>query len=130
MERDLAEQRGLTPLGRLVAYSYAGVDPKFMGIGPVPAVRSLLGKTGLTLDEIDVIELNEAFAAQALSVCHELDPTSRASRRAAHHPDLLVRVTDSSIPICICTLMVTVSPTASRSVSVTVRNPSRAKVTV
>ncbi len=80
MERGLAEQRGLTPLGRLVAYSYAGVDPKFMGIGPVPAVRSLLDKTGLTLDEIDVIELNEAFAAQALSVCHELDlPADRVN---------------------------------------------------
>ena len=91
MERGLAEQRGLTPLGRLVAYSYAGVDPKFMGIGPVPAVRSLLDKTGLTLDEIDVIELNEAFAAQALSVCRELDlpadrPNPNGSGISLGHP--------------------------------------------
>jgi len=80
MERGFAEDRGLTPLGRLIAYSYAGVDPKYMGIGPVPAVRSLLDKTGLTIDDIDVIELNEAFAAQALSVCRELDlPADRTN---------------------------------------------------
>ena len=72
MERELAARRGLRPLGRLVAYSYAGVDPKYMGIGPVPAVRRLLEKTGLGVDDFDVIELNEAFAAQALSVCREL----------------------------------------------------------
>ncbi len=72
MERELAAKRGLRPLGRLVAYSYAGVDPKYMGIGPVPAVRRLLDKTGLGIDDFDVIELNEAFAAQALSVCREL----------------------------------------------------------
>ncbi len=65
MEAKLAAKRGLKPLGRLVAYSYAGVDPKFMGIGPVPAVRSLLQKAGLTVDDIDVFEVNEAFAAQA-----------------------------------------------------------------
>ena len=72
MERELAARRGLRPLGRLVAYSYAGVDPRYMGIGPVPAVRRLLDKTGLGVDDFDVIELNEAFAAQALSVCREL----------------------------------------------------------
>ena len=72
MERELAAKRGLRPLGRLVAYSYAGVDPRYMGIGPVPAVRRLLDKTGLGVDDFDVIELNEAFAAQALSVCREL----------------------------------------------------------
>ncbi len=72
MERELAAKRGLRPLGRLVAYSYAGVDPRYMGIGPVPAVRRLLEKTGLGVDDFDVIELNEAFAAQALSVCREL----------------------------------------------------------
>src|SRR5262249_58903602 len=68
MERGLAEKRGFKPLGRLVAYSYAGVDPKFMGIGPVPAVRVLLKKTGMSLKDIDVFEVNEAFAAQALAV--------------------------------------------------------------
>ena len=72
MERELAAKRGLRPLGRLVAYSYAGVDPRYMGIGPVPAVRRLLEKTGLGVDDFDVIELNEAFAAQALAVCREL----------------------------------------------------------
>ena len=71
-DRETAEKRGLTPMGRLVAYSYAGVDPKLMGMGPVPAVQKLLAKTGLKLDDIDVFEVNEAFAAQALAVCREL----------------------------------------------------------
>ncbi|QEG33810.1 acetyl-CoA C-acyltransferase family protein [Bythopirellula goksoeyrii] len=73
MERDMAQKRGLKPLGQLVAYSYAGVDPKYMGIGPVPAVRALLEKTGVSLDEIDVFEVNEAFAAQAIAVTRELE---------------------------------------------------------
>jgi acetyl-CoA C-acetyltransferase len=73
MERGLAKQRGLKPMGRLVAYSYAGVEPKHMGIGPVPAVRALLKKTGLALKDIDVFEVNEAFAAQAVAVMRELD---------------------------------------------------------
>ncbi len=72
MDRDLAAKRGHKPIGRLIGYSYAGVDPKFMGIGPVPAVRSLLQKAGLSVDDIDVFEVNEAFAAQALAVCREL----------------------------------------------------------
>jgi acetyl-CoA C-acetyltransferase len=71
-DRETANKRGLKPMGRLVAYSYAGVDPKFMGMGPVPAVQKLLAKTGFTLDDIDVFEVNEAFAAQALAVCREL----------------------------------------------------------
>src|SRR5262249_12477501 len=76
MERRLAEKRGLKPMGRLVAYSYAGVDPKYMGIGPVPAGQALLKKTGCNLKDIDVFEVNEAFAAQALAVlrCLELPP--------------------------------------------------------
>ena len=73
MERGLAEQRGLKPMGRLVAYSYAGVDPKYMGIGPVPAVQALFKKTGLGLKDIDVFEVNEAFAAQALAVLRSLE---------------------------------------------------------
>jgi acetyl-CoA C-acetyltransferase len=73
MERKAAEARGLRPLGRLVADSVAAVDPKYMGIGPVPAVRALLARTGLTVKDMDVIELNEAFAAQALGVIRELD---------------------------------------------------------
>ncbi len=76
MERGLAAKRGLQPIGRLVDYSYAGVEPKYMGIGPVPAVQALLKKTGLKLNDIDVFEVNEAFAAQALAVarCLELPP--------------------------------------------------------
>jgi acetyl-CoA C-acetyltransferase len=73
MERGQAERRGLKPMGRLVAYSYAGVDPKFMGIGPVPAVKALLQKTGFGLKDIDVFEVNEAFAAQALAVARGLE---------------------------------------------------------
>jgi acetyl-CoA C-acetyltransferase len=80
MDRELAERRGLEPLGRLVAYSYAGVEPKYMGIGPVPAVRSLLDKTGLTIGDFDVFEVNEAFAAQALAVTRELKlPTDKTN---------------------------------------------------
>ena len=63
---------GFTPLGKLVGYAHAGVEPRVMGMGPVPAVRSLLDKTGLKVDEIDVFEVNEAFAAQALAVAREL----------------------------------------------------------
>jgi len=73
MERGQAERRGLRPIGRLVAYSYAGVDPKLMGIGPIPAVKSLLNKTGMSLNDIDVFEVNEAFAAQAVAVCRGLE---------------------------------------------------------
>ena len=73
MERELAERRGLQPLARLVGYSFAGVDPQYMGIGPIPAVRKLLDKTGLGVDDFDIFEVNEAFAAQALAVCRDLD---------------------------------------------------------
>jgi acetyl-CoA C-acetyltransferase len=73
MERGLAQKRGLRPMGRLVAYSYAGVDPKYMGIGPVPAVQSVLKRAGLGLNDIDVFEVNEAFAAQAVAVCRSLE---------------------------------------------------------
>jgi acetyl-CoA C-acetyltransferase len=70
--RSFAEERGLHPLGRLVAYSHAGVEPRVMGMGPVPATRKVLERAGLKLDEIDVFEVNEAFAAQALAVIREL----------------------------------------------------------
>jgi len=70
--REVAERRGLQPLARLVGYAHAGVDPLYMGIGPVPAVQKVLQRTGLRLEQIDLIELNEAFAAQALAVIREL----------------------------------------------------------
>ena len=66
------ERHGLSPLGRLVAYSHAGVEPRIMGMGPVPATRRVLERAGLKLDDIDVFEVNEAFAAQALAVVREL----------------------------------------------------------
>jgi len=70
---ELAKERGLTPLARFVGYATAGVAPELFGIGPVPAVRKVLKQTGLTLDQIDLIELNEAFAAQALACIKALD---------------------------------------------------------
>jgi len=73
MDRGLAESRGLQPMARLVSYAVAGVEPAVMGIGPVPAIRECLGKCGLTVSDMDVIELNEAFAAQALAVIREHD---------------------------------------------------------
>jgi len=69
---DSARYYGLTPRARVVACATAGVEPRIMGIGPVPAVRKLLARTDLTLEQIDVIELNEAFAAQALACLREL----------------------------------------------------------
>lgn len=63
---------GLSPLGRLVGYAHAGVEPRIMGMGPVPATRMVLDRTGIKVDEIDVFEVNEAFAAQALAVAREL----------------------------------------------------------
>ena len=67
-----AEKRGLKPMGRIVSWGIAGVDPKIMGSGPVPATKLALQKAGLKLDDMDLIELNEAFAAQALAVVKEL----------------------------------------------------------
>lgn len=73
---DAAEQAGLKPLARILGYAHAGVRPDVMGIGPVPAVKALLTKTGMAITDFDVIESNEAFAAQALAVnkCLGLDP--------------------------------------------------------
>jgi len=73
MERHAAEERGLKPMARLVDYAVAGVEPGVMGIGPVPAVRKLYKRTGLSTNEMDVIEANEAFAAQVLAVRRDLD---------------------------------------------------------
>ncbi len=72
MEAGAAKARGAKPLARLVAYAHAGVDPKYMGIGPVPATHLALKKAGLTVNDLDVIEANEAFAAQACAVTRDL----------------------------------------------------------
>jgi acetyl-CoA acyltransferase len=77
MERSLAESLGLKPLARFVGYAVSGVRPEVMGVGPINAVPKLLKRTGMKLDDIDLIELNEAFAAQALAVIRtlEMDPS-------------------------------------------------------
>jgi acetyl-CoA C-acetyltransferase len=77
MEAGAAKARGVKPLARLVAYAHAGVDPKYMGIGPVPATQLALKKAGLTVNDLDVIEANEVFAAQACAVTRDLglDPS-------------------------------------------------------
>jgi acetyl-CoA C-acetyltransferase len=72
MEAGAAERDGFKPMARLVGYAHAGLEPKIMGLGPVPATQALLRKTGLKLEQIDVIEANEAFAAQALGVIQGL----------------------------------------------------------
>lgn len=79
-DRALAEARGLKPMARLVGYAHAGVAPDVMGIGPIPAVQKLFEKTGLTAADFDVIESNEAFAAQACAVMRELGfPSDRVN---------------------------------------------------
>ncbi|MED4879143.1 thiolase family protein, partial [Anoxybacillus geothermalis] len=73
MSREKAEERGVKPLAVIRAPAVAGVDPNIMGIGPVPATRKVLEKAGLTLDEMDIIEINEAFAAQVIACDRELE---------------------------------------------------------
>src|SRR5439155_15061596 len=68
-----AQELGLRPLARVVSAASAGVDPRFMGLGPIPATRKALQKAGLSIRDIDLVELNEAFAAQALAVISELE---------------------------------------------------------
>lgn len=78
MDREKAQAEGREVLGRLVDYSVVGVEPKYMGIGPVPAIRDILERNNLSVSDIDIYEVNEAFAAQALSVARELDlPSER-----------------------------------------------------
>jgi acetyl-CoA acetyltransferase family protein len=72
MSLDQAGKKGLKPMGRIVSWGIAGVDPKIMGSGPVPSTRAALKKAGLKLEEIDLIEVNEAFAGQYLAVEKEL----------------------------------------------------------
>ncbi|MEA1652664.1 beta-ketothiolase BktB [Nitrospirillum sp. BR 11164] len=70
---EAVKRLGLAPMARLVGYAHAGVDPAYMGIGPIPATRKLLARTGLSVQDLTVIESNEAFAAQACAVARELD---------------------------------------------------------
>ncbi len=72
MTEDEAKARGLTPLARVVSYGHAGVDPRYMGMGPVPAMQDALQKAGLSAGDLDVVESNEAFAAQACAVSQQL----------------------------------------------------------
>jgi acetyl-CoA acetyltransferase family protein len=72
LSEDEAARRNLKPLARIIGYGVAGVDPKIMGIGPVPAVKKLLARTGMKLEDFDLVELNEAFAAQVLACLRDL----------------------------------------------------------
>ena len=73
MSADKAKELGLTPLATVKAFAGGGLDPAYMGLGPIPAIRKVLKNTGMTMDDIDVIELNEAFAAQAIACIRELN---------------------------------------------------------
>jgi len=73
MSKDKADELGMTPMASIVSYASAGVDPAYMGIGPIPATKMALEKAGLTIDDIDLIELNEAFASQAIACARELN---------------------------------------------------------
>ena len=81
MERSKAEALGLEPLARFVGFQVAGVRPEVMGVGPIKAVPKLLDRVGMSLDDIDIIELNEAFAAQALAVIRTLEMDPREGQR-------------------------------------------------
>jgi len=72
MSKEKADELGIKPMARVVSYASGGVDPKIMGVGPVPATKKALAKAGLTLDDIDLIEANEAFAAQSIAVARDM----------------------------------------------------------
>jgi acetyl-CoA C-acetyltransferase len=78
MSADRATELGITPRARIIASSVSGVEPEIMGVGPIEAIRKVLAQAGMTIDDVDVMELNEAFAAQVLPVCREVgvDPFS------------------------------------------------------
>ncbi len=81
MSAEKAKELGLTPLAKIKAFASGGLDPAYMGLGPIPAIRKVLKKTGMTIDQIDIIELNEAFAAQALACMKELGiPTDKPNQ--------------------------------------------------
>ncbi len=96
MSADEAKRRGLTPLARIASWATAGVDPAIMGTGPIPASRKALEKAGWKVKDLDLIEANEAFAAQSLSVNKDMgwDPDQRERQRRRHRhrpPDRRVR---------------------------------------
>ena len=72
MSKEKADELGIKPIATIVSHASAGVDPRIMGIGPVPASRKALEKAGLTIDDMDLIEANEAFAAQSIAVARDL----------------------------------------------------------
>jgi acetyl-CoA C-acetyltransferase len=72
MSKEKADELGIKPMARVVSYASGGVDPKIMGVGPVPASKKALEKAGLTVDDLDLIEANEAFAAQSIAVAREM----------------------------------------------------------
>jgi acetyl-CoA C-acetyltransferase len=72
MSEERARELGIQPLARIIASSVSGVEPEIMGVGPIEAVRKVLDRGGMSIDDVDVMELNEAFAAQVLPVCREL----------------------------------------------------------
>ncbi len=78
MSADRAQELGITPRARIIASAVTGVEPEIMGVGPIEAIRTVLGYAGMTIDDVDVMELNEAFAAQVLAVCADVgvDPFS------------------------------------------------------
>jgi acetyl-CoA acetyltransferase family protein len=73
VSKDFAEREGLKPMARVVSTAVAGVDPSVMGLGPIPATRKALGRAGLEVEDLDLIELNEAFASQSIAVMRELE---------------------------------------------------------
>ncbi len=73
MDAETADKKGLKPMARFVAYAFGGVDPQYMGVGPIPAIRTVMEKSGLSIADMDTIELNEAFASQALVCINELE---------------------------------------------------------
>ena len=84
------EKYGLKPMAKLVSWGHGGVDPKIMGVGPVPASRQAMSKAGLKIEDIDLVEANEAFAAQSIAVARELgfdmEQGQRQRRRHRHRP--------------------------------------------
>ena len=72
MSKEKADELGITPMAKIISYASGGVDPKIMGVGPIPATQKALKKAGLTVDDIELIEANEAFASQSIAVAREL----------------------------------------------------------